>query len=223
MAISHLCLSCGFDLAQTRVRRDPLYGLPLVFCPDCDTAAVRRPHPTRQAWRTLLRLGHSIFALVFQLAFLAAFATGVVSACVVASEQYLGGYVAVPPEMQEVVAFLAFGVMPVALGAWLTAGLGHLRRLTAWLLFAVFAIALLSVDSFGAPLAQRMVEIGGFSTSIMEFRWDRLGARLVVLVAIMTVATVGIPIGLMIRVAERDWRRNRWRARRRRLRARRTR
>jgi hypothetical protein len=222
MAISHLCLSCGHDLARIRVRRDPHYALPMVTCPDCGTAAVRRRHPSLQAWRTLLRVETSLFALAFQLAFLAAFATGVVSACVVASEQYLGGYAAVPEEFQGVAAILAFGVMPIALGAWLTAGLGHLRRLTAWLLFTVFAIALLSVDAFGAPLTQRVVEIGGFSPTLTEFRWDRLLARLIALVAIMTVATAGIPIGLVIRTAERDWRRTRWRARRRRLRARRT-
>ena len=222
MAISHLCMSCGHDLATMRVRRDPHYALPMVFCPDCGTAAVRRPHPSLQAWRTLLRLATSLFALAFQLAFLAAFATGVVSACVLATEQYLGGYVAVPGELQRLVAFLAFGVMPVALGAWLTAGLGHLRRLSAWLLFTALAIALLSVDSFGGPAVERLLDVGGLSLPVMEFRWDRLLARLIVLTGIMIVATAGIPIGLMLRAAERDWRRNRWRARRRRLRARRT-
>ena len=70
MAISHLCISCGFDLARVRIRPDPFYALPIAICPDCGEAAVRRMHPMKQAWRTLLRLKTSLIALALQLAML---------------------------------------------------------------------------------------------------------------------------------------------------------
>jgi hypothetical protein len=35
VAISHVCMGCGLDLARVRAAPDPHYGLPLVTCPRC--------------------------------------------------------------------------------------------------------------------------------------------------------------------------------------------
>jgi hypothetical protein len=222
MAISHLCLSCGFDLARVRARPDPHYALPMVRCPDCGAAAVRRLHQSLHWWRTLVRLKTSLVALAFQLTMLASLGSAVVAACVLAGEQWVRGRLGVLDRMELVVAFLAFGVLPVVLGAWLTAGLGHVRRTGAWLAFTILALGLLSLDCVGEPLTRQLIEACGLSLAQSDFRWDRFGARLVLLAAIMTIATAGIPLGMLARVGYRRWRRNRWCARRRRLRARRT-
>jgi hypothetical protein len=222
MAISHLCISCGFDLARVRVRPDPFYALPLVICPDCGDAAVRRRHPMQQAWRTLLRLKTSLFALAFQLAMLIGCTAAVVAVSVLVGDAWAEGDLALPQREEVIVAFLAFAVLPVVLGAWLTAGLGHLRGLHVWLGFSLLMLMLISLDCVGEPLAQRALAALGLSLKPFDFRWDLLSARVAVLTAIMTIAVAGIPFGMMARVGHRRWRRNRWWARRRRFRARRT-
>ncbi len=45
MAISHVCLRCGFDLARSRALLDPFYRIPIVRCPRCQSVQVRRKHP----------------------------------------------------------------------------------------------------------------------------------------------------------------------------------
>ncbi|MHC4769983.1 MAG: hypothetical protein ACYTEI_14915 [Planctomycetota bacterium] len=222
MAISHLCISCGFDLARVRVRPDPFYALPIVVCPDCGDTAVRRMHPMKQAWRTVLRLKTSLIALAFQLAMLIGGGAAVVAVCVLVGDAWALGDLAFPQREELIVAFLAFGVLPVALGAWLTAGLGHVRRLHLWLFYSLAGLVLISLDCVGEPLARRALETLGLSLTPIDFRWDLLSARVIVLTAIMTIAIAGIPLGMLARVGHRRWRRNRWRARRRRLRARRT-
>jgi len=222
MAISHLCISCGFDLARVRVRPDPFYALPIVICPDCGDAAVRRRHPMQQAWRTVLRLKTSLIALAFQLAMLIGGGAAVIATCVLVGDAWAVGDLAFPQREELIVAFFAFGVLPVALGAWLTAGLGHMRRLPVWLFLSLAALVLISLDCVGEPLARRALEAFGLSLTPIDFRWDLLAARVAMLTAIMTIALAGIPLGMLARVGHRRWRRNRWRARRRRLRARRT-
>jgi len=222
MAISHLCMSCGFDLARVRARPDPYYALPMVLCPDCGEAAVRRMHPSLHGWRTLVRLKTSLVALAFQLTMLASLGSAVVAVCVLAGEEWVRGRLGVLDRLELVVAVLAFGALPIALGAWLTAGLGHVRRWGAWLAFMSLALVLISLDCVGEPLTRRVLEACGFSLAQTDFRWDRFAARLAVLAVIMTIATAGIPPGMLARVGYRRWRHNRWCARRRRLRARRT-
>jgi hypothetical protein len=222
MANSHLCITCGFDLARVRARPDPHYALPMVLCPGCGEAAVRRMHPSRHAWRTLLRVKTSIVAIALQSALLLGFTAGVVAVCVFVGERWARGILAVPGDEEQVLAVLAFGALPIALGAWLTAGLSHIGRFRVWLAFSILALLLISLDCVGDPLLRRGLETCGLAVSPGDFRWDWFTARLVVLIAIMTVATAGIPLGAAALAAEHRWRRDRWRARRRRIRARRT-
>lgn len=67
MALSHTCLSCGFDLARTRAAIDHALGLPIVTCPHCGWSCVRRRHPLVVAWRQSNRLRTTLAALFLQL------------------------------------------------------------------------------------------------------------------------------------------------------------
>jgi hypothetical protein len=222
MAISHLCLSCGFDLARTPARPDPYYALPIAICPDCGEAAVRRMHPMRRGWRTLLRVETSVVTLAFQLALLIGFTSLVVAVCVFVGERWASGDLNAFWGVEKILTPLFFGALPVALGIWLTAGLGHLRSLYVWPAFAILILMLISLDCVGEPLVGRGLLACGLSIKPVEFFWDQFAVRLITLVAIMAIAVAGIPPGLLARAGERRWRRNRWRARRRRLRKRRT-
>lgn len=52
MRISHACAGCGSDLTYLRAAPDPHYHLPIVVCPSCDLAVVRRkPEMSRIAKR----------------------------------------------------------------------------------------------------------------------------------------------------------------------------
>lgn len=55
VARSHICLGCGTELAHVAAPPDRHYGLPVVVCPRCTLACVRRPFAGRARWRTFLR------------------------------------------------------------------------------------------------------------------------------------------------------------------------
>ncbi len=221
MAISHLCFGCGFDLARVRICPDPHYALPLVVCPDCGEAAVRRVHPLQIGWRAFLRFKTSIITLVVQLGLLTGAAAAVIAVCVECERWARGNMIATASE-EMIFGLLAFGVVPIALGAWLSGGLGHLGRIRAWSVFTVLVAGVIFLDCIGAPLLRRLLEAGGFSLVVADIRWAELSGRLVVLAGIMSVATAGIPLGMLARAGHRSWRRNCRRTRRRRIRSRRT-
>ena len=109
----------------------------------------------QQAWRMVLRFKTSLIALAFQLAMLIGGGAAVVAACVLVGDAWALDDVALLQREELIVAFLAFGVLPVALGAWLTAGLGHMRRFPVWLFFSLAALVMISLDCVGEPLARR--------------------------------------------------------------------
>lgn len=53
---SHLCIACGHDLTHLRAPPDPHYSLPVVVCPGCATACVRRPYAGAARCRSAGRL-----------------------------------------------------------------------------------------------------------------------------------------------------------------------
>ncbi|MFG0259296.1 MAG: hypothetical protein ACF8LK_03000 [Phycisphaerales bacterium JB041] len=65
MARSHICLGCGTELAHLAAPPDRHYGLPVVVCPRCTLASVRRPFGGRARWRTFLRSAATVRRLVF--------------------------------------------------------------------------------------------------------------------------------------------------------------
>ena len=199
MAISHVCLSCGLDLARVRAVLESHYALPVVVCPDCGWAAVRNKP---RGWRTFYHLLVSLLTLIAQVGMLAACLGGVLFISIEMGDVLAGGTFGAVPENEIIFRFAISAAFAVALGTWLTAGFGHAGRTTTWLVFCSLGIALVSLGSL----------IGG--------RPDRIAARCLVVVSIMTVATAGVPAGMLVRVALRQFERSLWQVRRRRLRAR---
>jgi hypothetical protein len=219
MAISHLCLVCGMDLARRRAQRDPHYGLPIVTCPQCGAVAVRRTHPLQRHWRRFLRVKTSLGWFAFQLSALGGLAALVVAVCVRFDGVLLrGGFDGGAGEAWFEL-FASFALLPIALGAWLTAGLAHWRRGVAWGAFAALTAVLLSVDVLLAPALTQLARAGGSAIEPIAGETSRCAARLAVLAAIMTLAAAGIPAGRLTLLLHDRFRRSRWRARRRRLRA----
>lgn len=68
MRIAHTCAECGFDLTRTAAPIDPVYGLPIVVCPKCQAAVVRREHPTMAWSRWLGRFAASILSIAVRAA-----------------------------------------------------------------------------------------------------------------------------------------------------------
>ena len=44
------CISCGFNLVGQQVTREPVYGMLLVRCPECNTAASLQEYPLLGKW-----------------------------------------------------------------------------------------------------------------------------------------------------------------------------
>jgi hypothetical protein len=76
VARSHLCASCGFELAGLRAPPDAHYALPVVVCPRCERAWVRRPHAGDATRRSALRLGRWGLELLARLGLLGAAVLG---------------------------------------------------------------------------------------------------------------------------------------------------
>jgi len=221
MADSHLCLSCGSDLARVRARQEPHYGLPLVICPACGAAAVRRRHPLVRGWRTLRQLGTSAGVLAFQVAALGAGVGLVTSACIALGEDLVRGRLGRLETDQMATLLLMLVILSVALGTWLTAGLRHWRRSAAWVFFGGLVLVLLAADTVMRPVLTLVLRAGGFAEYAYSLELDEFVARSMCLAGILAVATAGIPLGTGLGGAGRILRRALVRGRRRRLRARR--
>ncbi len=220
MAISHICLSCGMDLARLPSRPQAGYALPLVMCVNCGTTDTR--HLTRRHVRSWLRLQASLITLALQVALLAVFAWAVVSVCIGVGELWVQGELDHLWTKQTLLVYLGVGVLSVFVGLWLGTAFAHAGRIRTWLVFSLVTVAMLSVDCFGEPTLRRLLDKVGLSLTLTDYRWDLLAARLTVLTAIMTMAAAGLPIAGLALAGHREFRRSRCRARRRRLRAQRT-
>jgi MFS family permease len=76
--IAHTCADCGFDLTRTPAPIDAVYGLPIVVCPGCRAAVVRREHPTMVWSRWLGRLAAAGVAIAVRVAVTLAVAGAVI-------------------------------------------------------------------------------------------------------------------------------------------------
>jgi hypothetical protein len=235
MADSHICLSCGLDLARVRAVVEPVYGLSLVACPGCAAGAVRREDSVTAAWRTAVRFASALGAMIFRL--------GAGAALMAASVGFVYGAEAVSAELGVTVldlpgaameqaarrggdAFAVLGVVAVWLGVevgvgvLLTAGLRHWRpRWRVWGAWAVLLLVLLSVEpllfAVQAPVGRLVgdpVVYEGPGPVEWLTRWALgLGA--------LVAAAAGIPVGMGL--IWLGWHVDRWRFRwrRRRMRA----
>lgn len=68
MARSHTCPACTSELGKIRALPDPIYALPIVVCPTCATACVRRKHTDIEFWRTVRRTIWGVRRVLYTLA-----------------------------------------------------------------------------------------------------------------------------------------------------------
>ena len=127
MAISHVCTSCGLDLARVRARLEPRYALPIVVCPDCGRAAVR--HKPR-AWRSFRCLAVSVLTLAAQVGMIVAGLAGLLAVSDELGHKIARGSFGELPRDEIILRLSVYAAFAVALGAWLTAGFPHARRTT---------------------------------------------------------------------------------------------
>ncbi len=133
MAIAHICMSCGFDLARIRPVREPHYGLMIVRCPRCTRAAVRQLHPLLRRWKQIRRVDWSLTMIVLQLVI-----AGVVGLLTLVNVPAIVTEVIpnIPNRINHVLVYwlsLAACGLAACTGAWLTAGFSHLRIWKVWL------------------------------------------------------------------------------------------
>lgn len=233
MAIAHLCIRCGWDLARMRPVREPHYGLPVVTCPRCSRVTLRRRHPIWQRWHEFRRVDWSLTVVAIQVILLLTLGT-ITTFCIpavllnaaplIGSELFKGRR----SDEHEIrlfawLCFWVFGVLGPITGAWLSAGFSHLRRWKVWaswagfmlliqlVLAGYFIVASSDADVFELGL-QRTVVFDRTRIAVILF----LAPGSMVLAGIMLAALVGIPAGRLLIWLGRYMRSVRWRWRRRR-------
>jgi hypothetical protein len=126
MAIAHVCMHCGRDLALLRPRPDPPDGLALVFCAGCGRAACRVVHPIWQQWRALRRGARAAGWLLLK----------ILIATVVALLTFTTIDDLTPPFPRTRLGWFTVAASAIAAalanGVWVTAGLRNFTWRTAW-------------------------------------------------------------------------------------------
>ena len=219
MAIAHLCLTCGTDLARTRPRREPYYGLPIITCPKCAAVSVRRVHPIWSRWKNFRRVDAALRILATQLILAALLAVISTMLCISLLIALAGELRGKPEDHLGWVLFCSFAIAPVT-GTWLTAGFSHLQRWRVWLGWWLFMVLLLIItavicdSSDEMPPGLEQLRNARANIFLEALRLLVLPGALVQAV-FMLAALVGIPIGkLLIRLTGRtQW--MIWRMRRR--------
>ena len=217
MGIAQVCMRCGTALTRVRPIREPRYGLRLVLCPKCGAAGVKRRHPIQQSWRTSLRVQRSVCTLLLQIVLLAGLVMGSVGS--------ISGLADSPSNLTDMLrhdkwALAGPGVaLPLLVGIWLTVGLGHWPRGSAWAVWAGLLTCLLAIEPILDAPGPPAVEVFGLTAIPGSFDMERWLRRLLILAVMLAIATGGIPIGRLLRGLHEKNRRARFRKRRARLRA----
>lgn len=228
MAIAHVCLGCGFDLARVRAVREPHYGWPLVRCPHCETCSVRRRHPLQRGWRSLLRLDWALSMLLIQIALLGAMLA-------LTWMTAFGLYIALtihftdhPVRGLPWIAAITLVVAPLITGAWLTAAYSHWKpRWRVWLAWALLVLIPLNVLPIFAmwgtdawtpihPVTSNRLSM----PELMAMVWTEVSQPLIAIFAAMiAISPAGVPLGKLWLLCYGRLRCAQTRRRRRRLRA----
>ncbi len=210
MAISHVCMGCGLDLARVRAAPEPHYGLPLVTCPRCAGACVRR-HPSRIGWRGARRLRRAAAGLAAQVAILlGSAAITTIASISMAVERFTPRTVAqdfmavlrgdedllMSGPLVAAVALLGWAVL---VGLWLSATLRHLGVPRAILLWGAVVQALILATGIVQLAFDRADTLVAHApgTMILEL-WPRIAAS-AGLITLLTPA--GVPLGMAMRTS----------------------
>jgi hypothetical protein len=226
LAIAHVCMACGIDLARVRGAFDPRFRLPVVVCPRCRRAVVRRRRTVPLVARLARRLVTAGATLAVQ-AVLILFLTAMVCGSILALDNALIYRSTDFFTKERPGELIGLAISSLLAGIWLTAGLGHLSRRkawTAWMLWLVFwlivvsaVIAVLDVV-VSRPEALWLVHPPIDPPSVLLSHWAIRGA---LIVPSLIFGIAGRPLGRVILRGNERRRSLRWRRRRRRLRRRR--
>lgn len=213
MAIAHVCLGCGKDLARLRAAIEPHYGLPIVRCPTCGLVCVRRRHPQWRVWRSIIRVGSSLAALVLQLAAALILAVMTIAFAGLILSTLTGEPPPIDRTSPRAMLLLAALVLAVSIlnGVWLSAALGHVARRRAWIGWFLFLVSCL------ACLFVPFLMDGPSSMDLLLFTLFSMGA-ISFIAGMLVVGLAGVPLGNLILRFLTSYRRSRWRRRRMRLR-----
>ena len=212
VAISHVCMSCGLDLARQRVRVEPHYHLPIVTCPRCNWTCVRRRHPIQARWRAFLRAFASIRAMILQV-----FAGAILAVTTIG----ISGWLADVLHTLPIYGFQNYDIRfplvsalccAIATGVWLTAAFGHWKPIPRWFCWWGLIVGLVSIEplwNLSEPARAAM----GFDTTPVRIDLQQWRDQLVLVVALAIVAIIGVPLGQAARRSHRKYRANKFRKR----------
>lgn len=124
MAISHVCMACGEDLAGIRPGPEPHYGLCVVACPECARPSVRGRDEVRDWWRAArMRVG-AVLLLAAHAAVLGSLGMIASIGSLMVGTEAVRGRVPRPKDWVGIAMLL--GIVPMVAGIWL--GLTMPRR-----------------------------------------------------------------------------------------------
>lgn len=229
--MSHICLSCGRDLARVRALVEPHYGLPVVVCPDCGRAVVRRRAPIIVRWRQFRRLRRSVLGLAWRVGVLAAALGATVPVILnLASDLFRGGLrgpVGIFKAMigldlagrrvlvswfesnqYEIVGVLAASLM---VGVALRLALSHLGRGNALIVWIVLLTLCLSLDPFWEMIGAWVMGVEDKASVDLFPPVREWLLRLMIATLTVGVSAVGLPIGAAAERAMTDRRSFAWR------------
>ena len=216
VAIEHSCHACGLALGRIRAPLDPIYRLPVVVCPGCHAACVRRRHPLSELWRSLGRWRAAIWGLAWRGA-LGVLIVILWLACLSALESSLEQYRLTLPELcgyalgekhnlvtcegwlddHGVLYVVLAAGSSIAAGTMATAGLPHIRR--RWVVWALLAGATACLPLWMSATAWVDDRANGTAN------WENARAELKIFERIfvlgLLIAPLGIPFGLRLRRA----------------------
>lgn len=160
MPTHHACHACGHDLTRARAAWDRVENLPVVVCPGCRAAVVRRRDPGVAGYRAGRRAVRALLLIVVQGVMVAGLTAGaaalIITAGTLAAEEYGRNPLRVlvlepsllrPDRLGPDLAVWTILLLIVALtaGAWTRSALAHLHGWGVWTVWvgAVAAIATL--------------------------------------------------------------------------------
>ena len=221
MAISQICLNCAKDLARQPAIFDPHYSLPLVICPNCNKASVRRPNYYATKYKNLLRLITVFSTLLFQTLCIITLA-GATVACVF----MIGNVVFLMTDAElsrlsitNIIIIVA--LTSIATGAWLTTGFSHIPKLKVWIGWSVLLVMVTAIASIIYFLSESNIDANFGSATILLLLANTIA--LIPILVMMIVAVMGIPLGNFFLYLYRIFARELWQWRKRRLSLERTR
>jgi hypothetical protein len=221
MAIAHICLSCGRDLARVRPTREPHYGLNMIVCPGCGGRSVRRRRAPEADGRSFRRASRALAMLLARLlvTLLLTLLNMLVVFMCLALWSEIRHHRSMPIGAGLFLG-LAFGVLAPLTGVWLRAALEHIAWWKLWLLWIGWLTLILLVISLHGPLDDDLDPRGELGIDgLPAWRWTWEGLRWIVLPgmaaagAIMLAALPGILAGRGLLWLAAAVRRARWRAR----------